>query len=1143
MKSPFKFLDAFTAADKDSFFGREQETAQLHFMVQKTPLLLLYGLSGTGKTSLIQCGLANKFDGPDWLPVWIRRQGNLNDSLLRAIDQLLPEHERKGAITDRVRALYNRYLRPVYLIFDQFEELVILGKNQEAEQATFAQNLKQLVQSGMPCTSILSIREEYIGSLFWLEREIPILFEYRLRIEPMSRRRVEGVLKQSFANFNIGVEPPETDRFGEIIENVSKGRSGIELPYLQVYLDALYRNDYERTEKEGALQVNDKGYPALVFTQAEIQQFGDIDEVLDRFVTEQQQSIRNALAQTFPKIDPETVKKVLNVFVSEEGTKRPTNYERQGGNIRPELPFLEALALPDLPPEALNQCIESLQNARLLRINEESIELAHDSLAALIYQRRSAEDRKRDEAKRSIQQFYREWTAKRGNYLSRKQLKEFKPYIGQLNLSEAVHQYVDKSRRHQNLWRGIQIGIAVLIGLLGLLMLYFRSENQRKERLAFAVAQARVKAFADPTQALQLLEQARTLQADDPALLAAYSEIYSNNEFYEDTLAHPMPVKGVTFDSVGNLYSWTEKALYRWEAGRRLADSVSVQDLTTAVLSPDGRLLVAGTYDGMLLFLNAGTLEPTQQPLNSDSSSIRSLVFSPDGKHLYCTDANSLLSDLVWQDSFAVETETRLDDTDESLTLCYSPPKKELFVGFKSGQIARYKGDIQFLPKNQSHRDQVFSIARAPDNKSWASTGRDALIKFWDDKNNPVLTIKGHERRINQLAWSPDGSRLFSAGNDFQVKAWSPEGDLIATYKGHRSFVNGIAISPDGRRMASASDDKVVRIWKIESKVQRHFGPHPDGVSAIAMSADGKRVLTGADVGRSAFGDTGNDPMANFEDYIRRSFGLMPRSAYLWDATTGTLVREMQGHQGGINVVAMNAAGTRLLTGSDDHTIIEWSEKGDSLRTLRGGHRGKVLALALSPDEKNIASGGYDSLLVLWGAEGQVLHSIPHPSIVAGVAFSPKGDQVLTACYDGVARLYDLAGKPMGSFVAKDSARINAVAFSPDGQHILMGDWQNTLQLIHLSDRKPYTAVLDAKNKTGGESINALAFSPDGQAIAVAAEGGWAQVFRFDGTALRPMQILQHYPRRSIRAIAFSPDGKGVLTGSGEGWGRWWKWE
>lgn len=1142
MTSPFKFLDAFTAEDKDAFFGREQEVAQLHFMVQKTPLLLLYGLSGTGKTSLVQCGLANKFDGPDWLPVWVRRQGNLNEALLRALDQLLPEEERSGTISDRVRALYNRYLRPVYLIFDQFEELVILGKDQEREREIFARDLKQLVQSGMPCTSILIIREEYIGSLFWLEREIPILFEYRLRIEPMSRRRVEGVLQQSFKQFNISVEPPESDRYGEMIQNVSKGRSGIELPYLQVYLDALYRNDYERTEKEGALKQAAQGYPALVFTKDEIQQFGDIEEVLDRFVLEQQQQIQQNLTKAFPLAPADTVKKILNAFVTEEGTKQPTNYQRQAGNILPANAYLDALALPSLPPETLTFCIEAMQKARLLRVDENSIELAHDSLAALIYQRRSAEERKRDEAKRSIQQFYREWTAKRGSYLTRKQLRDFEPYIPQLNLSEVVLGYVQKSRQYQRLLRGIQIGIALILALLCVALVYIRAEKQRKEALTYAIAQARVQALTDPTRALQMLEQTRTVQENDPNWLTAYAEIYNHNEFYEDTLAHTTAVKGVIFapDSSGILYSWTAQSLYKWTANHQLADSTSVQDLTGATLSPDGKILAAGTYDGRLLLFQTNKFQLLQAVATVDSNAINALVFSADGRQLF--GAGSCLFELTRKDTFSVTNRKTWADAETAMTLSYLPVQKALLLGFKSGQIARaVKNNIQFLPKIQGHKDQVLAIAEAPDHSGWVSAGRDALIKFWDEKNTPQLTIKGHDRRINRLAWSPDGSRLFSAGNDFQVKSWSPEGDLIAAYKGHRNFVNDIAVSPDGSYIASAGDDRVVRLWRVESKVKQHYGPHPDGAGAVAISRDGRLVLSGGDVGRSAYGDTGNDPNADFEDYIRRFFGLTPRSAYLWDAATGALLRELKGHQGGINAVAIGASGKLLLTASDDQTIIAWNERGDSLRTLKGVHRDKVLAVALSPDGQTIASGGYDSLLVLWDASGKMLQTIHHPALVASVAFSPKGDFILTGCYDGVARLYDRAGKLSATFAVKDSTRINAVAFSADGQYAMTGDWNNTLQIVHLQSTKILSYTLDAKNKTGGESINAIAVAPDGEHIAVAAEGGIAQCFYFKDNILMPVQSLQHYPWRSIRAIAYTPDGKGVLTGSGDGWVRWWK--
>ncbi len=86
MKSPFKFLDAYTRRDSKHFFGRDEEIEKLYKMVFETPLVLVYGLSGTGKTSLVQCGLASKFDGPDWFPFFIRRNNDINQSLHDEID-------------------------------------------------------------------------------------------------------------------------------------------------------------------------------------------------------------------------------------------------------------------------------------------------------------------------------------------------------------------------------------------------------------------------------------------------------------------------------------------------------------------------------------------------------------------------------------------------------------------------------------------------------------------------------------------------------------------------------------------------------------------------------------------------------------------------------------------------------------------------------------------------------------------------------------------------------------------------------------------------------------------------------------------------------------------------------------------------
>ncbi|MCB0840135.1 MAG: ATP-binding protein, partial [Bacteroidetes bacterium] len=133
MKSPFKFLDAYTPEDRDVFFGRDQEVETLYQLVFKSRLLLVYGQSGTGKTSLIQCGLGGKFDLTDWYPFHIRRNDDINRSLTEALSGPAGGKLRKDSFPETIAYIYKNFLRPVYLIFDQFEELFILGTPEEQE--------------------------------------------------------------------------------------------------------------------------------------------------------------------------------------------------------------------------------------------------------------------------------------------------------------------------------------------------------------------------------------------------------------------------------------------------------------------------------------------------------------------------------------------------------------------------------------------------------------------------------------------------------------------------------------------------------------------------------------------------------------------------------------------------------------------------------------------------------------------------------------------------------------------------------------------------------------------------------------------------------------------------------------------------
>ncbi|MBK8490226.1 MAG: ATP-binding protein [Saprospirales bacterium] len=260
---PFKFLNAYTREDRDIFFGRTEEIDALYEMVFQTDLLLIYGASGTGKTSLIQCGLASKFQSHDWLALNIRRGSNLNDSFEKALQEaggaldtgdedldwldedLLSEGPAAASkalspLARRFKAIYLKHFKPLYLLFDQFEELYILGSKTEQQQ--FIDTIREIMRVEQPVKIILSIREEYLGHLYEFERQVPELLRKKLRVEPMNLDKVKTVIQGvgSLPQSNVHLQAGEEETLAVSIFEKIRGEETtltIPLPYLQVFLD------------------------------------------------------------------------------------------------------------------------------------------------------------------------------------------------------------------------------------------------------------------------------------------------------------------------------------------------------------------------------------------------------------------------------------------------------------------------------------------------------------------------------------------------------------------------------------------------------------------------------------------------------------------------------------------------------------------------------------------------------------------------------------------------------------------------------------------------------------------------------------------------------------------------------------------
>src|SRR5205085_1215456 len=71
----------------------------------------------------------------------------------------------------------------------------------------------------------------------------------------------------------------------------------------------------------------------------------------------------------------------------------------------------------------------------------------------------------------------------------------------------------------------------------------------------------------------------------------------------------------------------------------------------------------------------------------------------------------------------------------------------------------------------------------------------------------------------------------------------------------------------------------------------------------------------------------------------------------------------------GVHSVAWSPDGRRLASGSNDNTVRVWDgETGSLLRTLEG-HQGGVLSVAWSPDGRRLASGSSDRTVRVWDEE------------------------------------------------------------------------------------------------------------------------------------------------------------------------------
>ncbi len=189
---PYQFLSAYTARDRLRFRGRQTEIRQVLDRIGASPLLVLYGRSGVGKTSLIAAGVIPQLIEAGAMAVHIREYNHpisltLRGALKQNQEQVPLQLSEDASLAEIIASLQKATGGTLILVLDQFENL-LNGSIPEAQAAAQIKAVAEAYRTidNLYLRLILVTRDSEFVSLTELKDTFPDVFRSFLELEPLN---------------------------------------------------------------------------------------------------------------------------------------------------------------------------------------------------------------------------------------------------------------------------------------------------------------------------------------------------------------------------------------------------------------------------------------------------------------------------------------------------------------------------------------------------------------------------------------------------------------------------------------------------------------------------------------------------------------------------------------------------------------------------------------------------------------------------------------------------------------------------------------------------------------------------------------------------------------------------------------------
>ena len=624
--------------------------------------------------------------------------------------------------------------------------------------------------------------------------------------------------------------------------------------------------------------------------------------------------------------------------------------------------------------------------------------------------------------------------------------------------------------------------------------------------------------------------------------------------------------------------------LCSWGESIHLVDAFTQESLvefgvggaTSVGFSPDGRLLAAASYSGMVSMWDVSEwMQPRPGAIakvsgDDQEGPVGSELAEPYIVQVFDHEGNPLPgAKVTFQvisgggdiDGYSArEVVTDADGLAEAVlslgvspgqnTLRVSVGKREVltFVALGTGDLQVDMSDFHYptwnLPDGatvrfgrgevaHSERSVVFS----PNGELLAvATAGGVWIYDVDDLQEFTLLPV---RNARSVGFSHDGRTVaVSAGYQGSLLSlWDVETREQTASLGEGG--HSLSFSFDGSRLMYGSRGNAMAIREVETGETTLLEGFSSAITSASFSQDGTTVATGEEDGTIRLWDPetgtntavlrGHPDIVNSVSFSHDGSILAAASGDgsvgLWDPARGYQVGSLQGHEAHVKSVAFAPASSLLASGGMNGSLIVWDAiTQQKVRTFTG-HSGRIWGLSFSPDGRTLASASDGYSVGLWEVEtghGRLLSE--HLGFAEALDWSPDGSQIITNSggHYGHVHLWDaVTGQQLASFSGQDRI-VRAVSFYPDGRTLMTGSYDKVV----LWDMDDFTKIREVR-----APASSAVLSPDGRMLATK----WRR-----SVSLWSSDLTQELGSLSgfsdfVTAMVFSPDSQSLVCASYEG--------